>query len=115
MANKAASSSNGLIDNLTKSEFRKHIAEGPRDYFVLLFLTVLGPDSSCKICGQVHEGASELATQLNAARKKDGNFIKQALNESGERDFKYFGSRCEQSRDIRTRKASAWQAVNKNV
>lgn len=71
LANKAASSSNGLIDNLTKSEFRKHIAEGPRDYFVLLFLTVLGPDSSCKICGQVHDGASDLAIQLNAARKKD--------------------------------------------
>jgi len=73
LTSKAASSSNGLIDNLTKSQFRKHLAEGPREYFVLLFLTVLGPDSSCKICGQVHSAASELATQLNGARKKDDN------------------------------------------
>lgn len=70
LTKKAAASSNGLIDNLTKSEFIKHIAEGPRDYFVLLFLTVLGPDSSCKICGQVHDASSELAQQLNVARKK---------------------------------------------
>jgi len=71
MFNKAASSSNGLIDNLTKSEFRKHVANGPRTYHVLLFLTVLGPDSSCKICGQVHEAAGELAQQLKGVRKLD--------------------------------------------
>ena len=39
--------------------------------------------------------------------------IKQALTESGDQDSKYLGPWCEQSRDISTRKALAWEAVNK--
>jgi len=73
MLAKSSQSSNRVIDNMSKSEFKKHLAEGPRDYGCLLFLTVLGSESSCKICGQVHDAASELAKQLHAARKDDKN------------------------------------------
>ena len=52
-------------------------------------------------------------TDVAKIRTVDGTLIKQALTESGDQDFKYLGSWCEQSRDISTRKALAWQAVNK--
>jgi len=63
---RAKESSNGVIDHITKGEFRKHVAEGPREYGIMLFLTVLGSESSCKICGQVHSATEELARALNA-------------------------------------------------
>lgn len=75
MLKKSAQSSNRVIDNLSKSEFRKHLAEGPREYGCLLFLTVLGSESSCKICGNVHKSAVELAKQLHAARRKSGENV----------------------------------------
>ena len=42
-----------------------------------------------------------------------GEIVKQALTESGDQDFKYLGSWSEQERDINTRKALAWKALNK--
>jgi len=75
MRSKQSQSSNRVIDNLSKSEFKKHLAQGPRDYGCLLFLTVLGSDSSCKICGQVHEATVELAKQLYAVRKKTSEHV----------------------------------------
>ena len=39
--------------------------------------------------------------------------MEQALTESKEQDFKYLGSWTEQSRDVQTRKAQAWQVLNK--
>ena len=39
--------------------------------------------------------------------------MKQSLTESGDQDFKYLGSWSEQERDINTRKALAWKALNK--
>ena len=42
-----------------------------------------------------------------------GEVVKQALTESGDQDFKYLGSWSEQERDINTRKALAWKALNK--
>ena len=44
-----------------------------------------------------------------------GSDITQALTESGDQDFKYLGAWCDKSRDIQTRKAQAWQALNKMV
>ena len=41
-----------------------------------------------------------------------GEIVKQSLTESGEQDFKYLGSWSEQDRDINTRKALAWKALN---
>ena len=43
----------------------------------------------------------------------DNTEVKQALTETGDQDFKYLGSWCDQSRDITTRKALAWQSLNK--
>ena len=43
----------------------------------------------------------------------DNTEVKQALTETGDQDFKYIGSWCDQSRDITTRKALAWQSLNK--
>ena len=37
----------------------------------------------------------------------------QALIDSKEQDFEYLGSWTEQDRDVQTRKALAWQALNK--
>ena len=41
-----------------------------------------------------------------------GEIVKQSLTESGDQDFKYLGSWSEQDRDINTRKALAWKALN---
>ena len=43
----------------------------------------------------------------------DNTEIKQALTETGDQDFKYLGSWCDQNRYITTRKALAWQSLNK--
>ena len=43
----------------------------------------------------------------------DNTEVKQVLTETGDQDFKYLGSWCDQSRDITTRKALAWQSLNK--
>ena len=43
----------------------------------------------------------------------DGFRIKQAKTESGDQDFVYLGCYCSQNRDIATRKALAWQSLNK--
>ena len=43
----------------------------------------------------------------------DGNHIKQAKTKSGDQDFLYLGCYCSQCRDIATRKALAWQSLNK--
>ena len=43
----------------------------------------------------------------------DNTEVKQALTETGDQDFKYLGAWCNQSRDITTRKALAWQSLNK--
>ena len=43
----------------------------------------------------------------------DGYQIKQAKTESGDQDFVYLGCYCSQCRDIATRKALAWQSLNK--
>ena len=43
----------------------------------------------------------------------DGNQIKQAKTESGDQNFLYLGCYCSQCRDIATRKALAWQSLNK--
>lgn len=75
MKTKVRSSSNRVIDNFSKGEFKKHLAEGPRDYGCLLFLTVLGSDSSCKICGQVHDAAVDLAKQLYGAKSNENVFV----------------------------------------
>ena len=42
-----------------------------------------------------------------------GEIISQALTDTGEQDFKYLGSWCDNARDISVRKALAWQALNK--
>jgi hypothetical protein len=42
-----------------------------------------------------------------------GCVVKQALTESGNQDFKYLASWCDKSRDMQTRKALAWKAMNK--
>ena len=43
----------------------------------------------------------------------NGKDVGQALTESGEQDFKYLGSWSDQNRDLQTRKALAWSALNK--
>jgi len=65
---KASNSNTGLISTLSKSEFKKVIASGPREYGVLLFLTVLGPGSTCKVCGQVHDATIDLSKELTYLR-----------------------------------------------
>jgi len=65
---KAGKSNTGLISTLTKSEFKKTIASGPRQYGILLFLTVLGPGSTCKVCGQVHDATVDLSKELAYVR-----------------------------------------------
>ena len=42
-----------------------------------------------------------------------GKSILQALTESGDQDFQYLGSWSDQPRDVQTRKALAWKALNK--
>ena len=42
-----------------------------------------------------------------------GHKVEQTLTESKEQDFKYLGSWTEQSRDVQTRKAKAWQVLSK--
>ena len=44
-----------------------------------------------------------------------GTDISQALTDSGDQDFQYLGAWCDKSRDMQTRKAMAWQALNKMV
>ena len=43
----------------------------------------------------------------------EGKSIGQAITESGQQDFKYLGSWCDQTNDLLTRKALAWKALNK--
>ena len=42
-----------------------------------------------------------------------GKEVGQALTESGDQDFIYLGSWSDQLRDIQSRKALAWKALNK--
>ena len=42
-----------------------------------------------------------------------GNDVGQALTESGEQDLQYLGSWSDQNRDLQTRKALAWSALNR--
>ena len=51
-------------------------------------------------------------TNIESIVTIEGTVIKQALTETGEQDFKYLGSWCNQDRDITTRKALAWQSLN---
>ena len=52
-------------------------------------------------------------TNIERIDTLDGNEIKQALTDTGNQDFKYLGSWSDQARDINTRKALAWQSLNK--
>ena len=52
-------------------------------------------------------------TDVAAIETLDGYQIKQAKTESGDQDFVYLGCYCSQCRDIATRKALAWQSLNK--
>ena len=52
-------------------------------------------------------------TNIERIDTTEGTEINQALTETGEQDFKYLGSWCNQDRDITTRKALAWQSLNK--
>ena len=71
-------------------------------------------------CGRVGLGLNVGKTKtmfINTAVETittiDGSDVKQALTESGDQDFKYLGSWCDKSRDMQTRKALAWKALNK--
>ena len=80
-----------------------------------------------KLLHQVENECSKVGLGLNAKKTMSmfintgvelistvgGCEVKQALTESGDQDFKYLGSWCDKSRDMQTRKALAWKALNK--
>ena len=80
------------------------------------------------LVNKVEEECKKVGLEINAKKTKsmffnrdsqvittDGGIqIKQALVEStGEQDFKYLGSWCDQKRDINTRKVLAWRSLHK--
>ena len=85
-------------------------------------------DQARMLVNKVEEECKKVGLEINAKKTKsmffnrdsqvittDGGIqIKQALVEStGEQDFKYLGSWCDQKRDINTRKALAWRSLHK--
>ena len=84
-------------------------------------------DQAKELLHRVENECRKVSLGLNAGKTKGMFFnikflpiftttgleIRQALTESGDQDFKYLGSWSEQNRDIQTRKAMAWKALNK--
>ena len=85
-------------------------------------------DQARMLVNKVEEECKKVELEINAKKTKsmffkrdsqvistDGGIqIKQALVEStGQQDFKYLGSWCDQKRDINTRKALAWRSLHK--
>jgi hypothetical protein len=84
-------------------------------------------DQARKLIHSVQSECRKVGLELNAKKTKamyyntnieridtiDGTEIKQALTDTGDQDFKYLGSWCDKTRDINTRRALAWQSLNK--